>query len=135
MRYLHTFKLFESKATTSIDQLVDTYSTLPAELGKKSELIGGYNHIQIRIVDPKILSLLKPEWEKYKGSHHWGKKTSYIPEDEIWIVNGLNPDAFRKILNHEILEREMMRALQEEIGMDTKSSWTESHYYLKQIGF
>ncbi len=135
MRYIHTFKLFESKASSSIDQLVDNYSSLPEELDKKSEVIGEYNQIQIRIVNPKILSLYNPEWEKYKGSHHWGKKTSYIPEDEIWIVNGLDPDSFRKILNHEIIEREMMRALQEEIGMDTDSSWSQSHHYLKKIGF
>ena len=89
----------------------------------------------MRVVEPKIISVEMPEWNVYKGSHHWGKKTDYIPEEEIWIVSGLDPKEFRRILNHEIMEREMMRALEEEHGMDRQTAWTQAHFYVKELGF
>jgi hypothetical protein len=51
------------------------------------------------------------------------------------VVKGLNEDRFRKLINHEIIEREMMRALEEEQGMDRQTAWEQAHYYVKQMGF
>ena len=135
MRKIIPFPLFESISSRTIDSLVDDYSALPKNLDVVRKRLGGYSNLDVVIVEPSILSEEKPEWNSYKGSHHWGKKTGYIPENEIWIVSGLGSDVFRRILNHEIIEREMMRALQEEHGMDTESSWEQAHYYVKQMGF
>jgi hypothetical protein len=135
MRKIIPFPLFESISSGTIDSLVDDYSELPKTLDVIKKQIGKYSNLDVVIVEPSIISAEKPEWNNYKGSHHWGKKTGYIPENEIWIVSGLTSDVFRRILNHEIIEREMMRALQDEHGMDTESSWKQAHYYVKQMGF
>lgn len=135
MKKLVPYRLFESTASETIDYLVDKYKELPKKLETQQQTLGKYSSITINIVEPEILSLHKPEWNSYVGSHHWGKKTDYISEDEIWIVSGLNSESFRRILNHEIVEREMMRALQEEHGMDPQTSWEQAHYYVKQMGF
>lgn len=135
MRKIVPFPLFESLSSRMIDFLVDDYSTLPRNLGVVKKRLGRYSNLEVVIVEPSLLSVEKPEWSGYQGSHHWGKKTDYIPENEIWIVSGLDVDVFRRILNHEIIEREMMRALQEEHGMDAQESWEQAHYYVKQMGF
>lgn len=135
MRKIVPFPLFESLSSRMIDSLVDDYSALPRNLGVVKKRLGRYSNLEVVIVEPSLLSVEKPEWSGYQGSHHWGKKTGYIPENEIWIVSGLDVDVFRRILNHEIIEREMMRALQEEHGMDAQESWEQAHYYVKQMGF
>lgn len=135
MRKIVPFPLFESLSSRMIDSLVDDYSSLPRNLGVVKKRLGRYSNLEVVIVEPSLLSVEKPEWSGYQGSHHWGKKTGYIPENEIWIVSGLDVDVFRRILNHEIIEREMMRALQEEHGMDAQESWEQAHYYVKQMGF
>lgn len=135
MRKIVPFPLFESLSSRMIDFLVDDYSTLPRNLGVVKKRLGRYSNLEVVIVEPSLLSVENPEWSGYQGSHHWGKKTGYIPENEIWIVSGLDVDVFRRILNHEIIEREMMRALQEEHGMDAQESWEQAHYYVKQMGF
>jgi hypothetical protein len=129
------FSIFESISSNEIDYLVDSYANLPQEIESKSLKLGKYGDLDVVIINPDLLKTELPEWQVYKGSHHWGKKTSYIPEKEIWIVNGLEPKNFRRILNHEIIEREMMRALEEEHGMDKQTAWFQSHYYVKQMGF
>jgi hypothetical protein len=135
MKRIVPYSLFESLSSKAIDRLVEDYENLPRELAEESTIIGTYHHLIVRVIDPKLVSQSRPEWNTYKGSHHWGKKTDYIPENEIWIVSGLDPNKFRRILNHEIIEREMMRALQEEHGMDPQTSWFQAHFYVKQLGF
>jgi len=135
MKRIVPFQLFESLSSVAIDRLVDDYEVLPKELSEEAEILGAYHHLIVKIIEPKLLSQSRPEWDVYKGSHHWGKKTDYIPENEIWIVSGLEPKVFRRILNHEIIEREMMRALEEEHGMDRQTAWTQAHFYVKQMGF
>lgn len=127
--------LFESKSSDSLDLICKKYSSLFFNRNQVFKSCGKYNGISIKILNREKISEEKPEWNSYVGSHHWGKKTSYIPENEIWIAKGLDPKTFRKVLNHEIIEREMMRALQEENGMDIKSSWKKAHYYVKKLGF
>jgi hypothetical protein len=135
MKRIVSFKLFESISSKAIDNLVSSYRDLPTSIGSESEIIGNYHNLIVRVIDPELVSLTRPEWKTYIGSHHWGKKTDYIPENEIWIVNGLDAKTFRRVLNHEIIEREMMRALEEEHGMDKQTAWTQAHYYVKQMGF
>jgi hypothetical protein len=135
MRRLVPYSLFESLASDDIDLLVGKYRSLPSSLPKDNVVLGPYRNLTVRVVEPKSLSLEMPEWNTYIGSHHWGKKTSYIPEEEIWISSGLDPKEFRRVLNHEIIEREMMRALEEEHGMDRQEAWTQAHFYVKELGF
>lgn len=135
MKRIVSFKLFESLSSKAIDRLVSDYSSLPKSLSSDIVDLGSYHNLLVKIVDPEIMSTNLPEWKVYIGSHHWGKKTDYIPENEIWIVSGLDLKTFRRVLNHEIIEREMMRALQEEHGMDKQTAWTQAHYYVKQMGF
>ena len=110
MKRIVPYRLFESLSSKAIDLLVEDYEDLPRELAEEYAILGTYNHLIVRVIEPKLASQSRPEWDTYKGSHHWGKKTDYIPENEIWIVSGLSPNEFRRILNHEIIEREMMRA-------------------------
>lgn len=137
MKNLKNFKnfLFESQSSDMIDSICQKYKNLEFEDLKDFKNCGKYHNILIKIINREVISKDRPEWNTYVGSHHWGKKTSYIPENEIWIAKGLDPKTFRKVLNHEIIEREMMRALQEEHGMDPQTSWEQSHYYVKQMGF
>jgi hypothetical protein len=135
MKRIVPYRLFESLSSKAIDRLVEDYENLPSELSDESTILGTYHHLIVKVIEPKLVSQSRPEWDVYKGSHHWGKKTDYIPENEIWIVSGLDSKAFRRILNHEIIEREMMRALQEEHGMDPQTSWTQAHFYVKELGF
>lgn len=137
MKNLKNFKsfLFESQSSDMIDSICQEYKNLTFKDPEEFKNCGKYHNIFIKIINPNVISKDKPEWNIYKGSHHWGKKTSYIPENEIWIISGLDEKTFRRILNHEIMEREMMRALQEEHGMDPQTSWEQAHYYLKQMMF
>ena len=137
MKNLKNFNSFllESQSSDSIDSICKKYLTIKFNKNQKFKNCGKYNNISIKIINREKVSEDKPEWNNYIGSHHWGKKTSYIPEDEIWISGGLDPKTFRRVLNHEIIEREMMRSLQEEKGMDPQTSWEKAHYYVKQMGF
>ena len=135
MKRIIPYSLFESLASNDIDLLVGKYGSLPSPLSEDNVVLGPYRNLTVKVVEPRSLSLKMPEWNIYKGSHHWGKKTDYIPEEEIWIVSGLDLKEFRRILNHEIMEREMMRALEEEHGMDRQTAWTQAHFYVKELGF
>ena len=135
MKRIVSFKLFESLSSKAIDRLVSDYMDLSTSIGSESKIIGSYHNLIVKAIDPELISINRPEWKTYIGSHHWGKKTDDIPENEIWIVVGLDSKTFRRVLNHEIIEREMMRALEEEHGMDRQTAWAQAHYYVKQMGF
>jgi hypothetical protein len=137
MKKIASYRIFEktSVAKSQIDLLSDAYVKKSEVANKYGDAIGKYDLITVKVIDPEFIKFEKPEWSNYIGSHHWGKKTDYIPEYEIWVVKGLNEDRFRKLINHEIIEREMMRALEEEQGMDRQTAWEQAHYYVKQMGF
>lgn len=52
-----------------------------------------------------------------------------------YLNPSLNHKNFRRILNHEIIEREMMGDLQEEKVMDKETAWNQAHFYVKELGF
>lgn len=80
-RKIVPFPLFESLSSRMIDTLVDAYSPLPRNLGVVKKGLGRYSNLEVVIVDSSLISVKKPEWGGYKGSHHWGNKTGYIPEN------------------------------------------------------
>ncbi len=57
------------------------------DIDKNSKIISSIDGIKIRIIDSEIVSKIFPVWENYLGSHHYGKKSSHIPENEVWISN------------------------------------------------
>ena len=145
MRHLKLYEEFTnlgtnkttSKLTGVRDGIAKAYFGLDEIQDKEGVVIGEYEGVKVRVINRDLVREDHPEWETYLGSHHWGKKTDYIPEDEIWIVQNPEFDLGRvkKLLNHEIIERQMMRALQDDRNMDTQTSWEEAHHYVKQMGF
>ena len=119
------------------DSIAEKYFKIGEIDKKEGEVIGEYEGVKVRVINRDLVRDEMPEWGIYIGSHHWGKKTDYIPEDEIWIVQNPEFDIKRvkKLLDHEIIERQMMRALEDDRGMDPQTAWEEAHYYLKQMGF
>jgi hypothetical protein len=105
------------------------------DIYKNSKIISSIDGIKIRIIDSEIVSKIFPVWENYLGSHHYGKKSGHIPENEIWISNKVPEKNLDKIIQHEIIERVIMRALQKYKGMDTEYSWDIAHNFVKNIGF
>jgi hypothetical protein len=145
MRHLKLYEEFtnlgthkrNSNLTRVRNEIAKSYFKLGDIQNKEGVVIGEYEGVKVRVINRGLVSVDHPEWNIYLGSHHWGKKTDYIPEDEIWIVQNPEFDLARvkKLLNHEIIERQMMRALQDDRNMDPQTSWEEAHYYLKQMGF
>lgn len=130
MKHVLAFDQLFENSNSSIDVL------LPLYLDSKKELVelGKVNGIRVISVNRDLISPQFPEWKKYLGSHHWGKKTSYIPEDAIWVAQSLAPEEFIRVVNHELIEREAMRALQSK-GMSTEESWEIAHPWVKSLGF
>lgn len=140
MKYLQGFdELSESVSsqTKQRDRIAGNYFKLQDVARKSGVVIGEYEGVKVRVVNRDLISDEHPEWKKYIGSHHWGKRTGYIPEDEIWIVQDkkFTPSRIKKLLNHEIIERQMMRALIEDRKMSTLGAWKKAHGYVKKMGF
>lgn len=127
----------KSRLTKLRDKIANAYFQLNQIESKEGVIIGELEGVKVRVINRDLVKKDHPEWGIYLGSHHWGKKTDYIPEEEIWIVQNSEFDLARvkKLLDHEIIERQMMRALQDDRNMDPQTSWEEAHYYLKQMGF
>jgi hypothetical protein len=96
--------------------------------------LGKIGKIEVVSVDRSTLKHQHPEWEDYIGSHHWGKKTQYIPDHQIWIAQDLDDDTFVRVVNHEIIERRMMKGLVEK-GMTSEEAWAIAHPRVKAMGF
>ncbi len=126
-----------SDLTKLRNKIAENYFKVGEIKTKEGKIIGEYETVKVRVINPDLVRSEMPEWDIYIGSHHWGKKTSYIPEDEIWLVQKPEFDLARikKLIDHEIIERQMMRALEDDRGMDSQTAWGEAHYYLKQMGF
>ena len=132
-------ELFESLSsqTRERDKIAKAYFEVNDITRKDGVVIGEYEGVKIRVINRDLVSKEYPEWEKYIGSHHWGKKTSYIPENEIWIIKDtkFTLPRIKKLLNHEIIERQTMRALRDDKKMSAKNAWTQAHGFVKKIGF
>ncbi len=132
MKHIRTYKFFQkdSGLYTDLSDIVSKYQTLQ---GDRVE-VGVIDGVKIVAVDKEKLGVNYKEWRKYIGSHHWGKKTSYIPEDEIWIAQDLKPKKFVRLIHHELIERELMRKLVEQ-GMTTLEAWKTAHHMVKSMGY
>jgi len=131
MKHIQTYQFFHEKSGLYLDltDLVSKYESLSGDQATIGEIDG----VKIVSVNKERLGRNKLEWRKYIGSHHWGKKTSYIPEDEIWIAQGLEPKKFVRLVHHELVERELMRKLTSQ-GMTTLEAWKTAHYMVKSMG-
>jgi hypothetical protein len=128
MRHLLPHPINES--IDPVEELLPLYKTKhdPIQpLGK----IGG---IEVISVDGEQLVKQHPEWSKYIGSHHWGKGTQYIPQNQVWIAQGLDDATFVRVVNHEIIERSMMKGLVQK-GMSSEEAWSIAHPRVKSMGF
>ena len=128
MRHLLPHPINES--TDPVQDLLPVYKT-------KHDLIqplGKIGQIEVISVDREHLVKQHPEWSKYIGSHHWGKKTQYIPPHQIWVAQDLDDSTFVRVVNHEIIERRMMKELVQK-GMTSEEAWAIAHPRVKAMGF
>ena len=100
-----------------------------------SEIIDVIDGIKIRRIESDYVSKKYPVWNDYLGSHHYGKKSSHIPKDEIWISDKVSDRDLNGVIQHEVIERAIMRALQKFYGMTPEESWEIGHNVSKKLGF
>jgi|LakMenEpi03Aug12_release.lakeMendotaPanAssembly.Ray.scaffolds.fasta_scaffold42866_13 hypothetical protein len=132
MKHIKEYKYFNPEEGFYVD-LSDIVQRYEGVKGDNVE-VGIIDNIKIIAVNKEKLGIHRKEWRKYIGSHHWGKKTSYIPEDEIWISSGLDSKKFVRLIHHELIEREFMKKLINQ-GMSTLDAWKTAHYMVKSMGY
>jgi len=115
-----------------VEELLPLYKSLHDPI----QPLGKIGRIEVISVDRGQLAKQHPEWsiKKYIGSHHWGKGTQYIPQDQVWIAQGLDDATFVRVVNHEVIERSMMRELVQK-GMTSEEAWSIAHPRVKSMGF
>lgn len=128
MRHLLPYPINES--TDPVQELLPLYKTKHNPI----QPLGTIGQIEVISVDREQLVGQHPEWSKYIGSHHWGKKTHYIPKHQIWVAQGLDDNTFVRVVNHEIIERRMMKELVGK-GMTSEEAWAIAHPRVKEIGY
>lgn len=129
MKHIQTYRIHES-TLSPINNLMSAYTKVTEPI----ENIGTIYDVKVLAVDRNRISHKYPQWKSYIGSHHWGKGTSYIPEDSIWIAQGLSQEEFVRVVNHELIERKAMQDLQSQ-GMTPGESWNIAHPTIKTMGF
>lgn len=100
-----------------------------------SEIIDVIDGIKIRKIESDYVSQKYPVWNDYLGSHHYGKESSHIPKDEIWISDKVLDRDLDGVIQHEVIERSIMRALQKFYDMTPEESWEIGHNISKKLGF
>lgn len=100
-----------------------------------SEIIDVIDGIKIRRIESDYVSKKYPVWNDYLGSHHYGKKSAHIPKDEIWISDKVSDRDLDGVIQHEVIERSIMRALQKFYDMTPEESWEIGHNISKKLGF
>ena len=128
MRHLLPYPINES--IDPVEELLPLYKTKHDPI----QPLGKIGQIEVISVDKEKLVNQHPEWSKYIGSHHWGKKTQYIPQDQVWIAQGLDDSTFVRVVNHEIIERRMMKELVQK-GMTSEEAWAIAHPRVKAMGY
>lgn len=104
-------------------------------INNHSEIIDIIDGIKIRKVNSNFLSKKYPVWDNYLGSHHYGKKSFYIPENEIWVSDKVSNYELDSIIQHELIERSIMKVLQKYNNMTPEESWEIGHNTSKNLGF
>lgn len=97
----------------------------------KKQLLTIIDGIKVYLIDSSILSKLYPVWNNYLGSHHYGKESSHIPEDEIFISDKTPLDELKRVILHEYVERAIMKVLETQYGMSPEKAWDIAHYFVK----
>ena len=128
MRHLIPHPINES--SDPVQDLLPLYKTKHDPI----QPLGKIGQIEVVSVDREHLVKQHPEWSKYIGSHHWGKKTQYIPPHQIWVAQDLDDDTFVRVVNHEIIERRMMKELVQK-GMTSEEAWAIAHPRVKAMGY
>ncbi len=128
MKHITPYHIYES--VSQVEALVPLYQRAKGEMVELGSVYG----VRVIAVDRALVSEKYPEWEEYIGSHHWGKRSSYIDPDAVWVAQGLSTSEFIRVVNHELIEREAMRALQDQ-GMTPEESWSLAHPMVKSMGF
>lgn len=93
----------------------------------KKELWKQFPDFKVFLIDPNEMAKEFPVWEKYIGCHHYGIQCEHIPENEIWISKKASKEV-AAILDHEIIEREVMKDLEENKGFTSKQAYEIGHY-------
>ena len=101
----------------------------------QSEIISIIDGIIIKKINSDYYSKKYPVWKNYLGSHHYGKESEHIPENEIWISDKVEENKLESVIQHELIERNIMRGLQIYKKMTPKESWEIAHNFVKSIGF
>lgn len=128
MRHLLPHPINES--SDPVQDLLPVYKTKHDPI----QPLGKIGQIEVISVDREQLVNQHPEWSKYIGSHHWGKKTQYIPPHQIWVAQNLDDSTFVRVVNHEIIERKMMKDLVDR-GMTSEEAWAIAHPRVKAMGY
>ena len=128
MRHLLPHPINES--TDPVEELLPLYKTNHDPI----QPLGKIGQIEVVSVDRDHLANQHPEWSTYIGSHHWGKKTQYIPKHQIWVAQDLDDSTFVRVVNHEIIERRMMKELVQK-GMTSEEAWAIAHPRVKAMGY
>ena len=128
MRHLLPHPINES--SDPVQDLLPVYKTEHDPI----QPLGKIGQIEVVSVDRDHLANQHPEWSTYIGSHHWGKKTQYIPKHQIWVAQDLDDSTFVRVVNHEIIERRMMKELVQK-GMTSEEAWAIAHPRVKAMGY
>jgi len=110
--------------------LLEALSQMTNNLYKK-QLLTTIDGIKVYLIDSSILSRKYPVWNDYLGSHHYGKKSSHIPEDEIFISDKTPLSDLKRVIMHEYVERAIMKVLELQYGMSPEQAWDIAHYFVK----
>jgi hypothetical protein len=97
----------------------------------KIKLLTIIDGIKVYLIDSFILSQEYPVWNDYLGSHHYGKKSSHIPEDEIFISDKTPSEEIKRVILHEYVERAIMKVLETQYDMSPEQAWEIAHYFVK----
>jgi len=97
----------------------------------KKQLLTTIDGIKVYLIDSSILSRQYPVWNDYLGSHHYGKKSFHIPEDEIFISDKTPSSDLKRVIMHEYVERAIMKVLELQYGMSPEQAWDIAHYFVK----
>lgn len=79
-------------------------------------LLTTIDEVKVYLVDAKEAAFYDTRWmlkeHALLGNHNWGNYGEYIEENEIWISNNVKNEDLRRVIFHELLERDYCIAKQ-----------------------